>query len=124
VKPDEPGKLEFCRWATKAHPIAAGSIRVQPISKLTYCRKPEAEFYLSGRPGSPVIRVGWVTETLRSILPRIEEYGLNSADNLQIDTLVTRMEAEARIRQTQLIGRSSLEARQKIQLGGAQMVAK
>ena len=28
----------------------------------------------------------------------------NSADNLQIDTLVTRMESEARIRQTQLIG--------------------
>jgi ubiquinone/menaquinone biosynthesis C-methylase UbiE len=62
----------------------------------------KAEVPLGGEPGSFIYR--WVTETLRSILPRIEEYGLNSADNLQIDTLVTRMEAEARIRQTQLIG--------------------
>jgi ubiquinone/menaquinone biosynthesis C-methylase UbiE len=62
----------------------------------------KAEVPVGGEPGSFVYR--WVTETLRSILPRIEEYGLNSADNLQIDTLVTRMEAEARFRQTQLIG--------------------
>jgi hypothetical protein len=57
---------------------------------------------VGGEPGSFMYR--WLTETLRSLLPRIEEYGLNSADNLQIDTLVTRMEAEARIQRTQLIG--------------------
>jgi ubiquinone/menaquinone biosynthesis C-methylase UbiE len=62
----------------------------------------KAEVPVEGEPGSFIYR--WLTETLRSLLPRIEEYGLNSADSLQIDTLVTRMEAEARIRQTQLIG--------------------
>jgi ubiquinone/menaquinone biosynthesis C-methylase UbiE len=62
----------------------------------------KAEVPVGGEPGS--FTYHWLTETLRSVLPRIEEYGLNSADNLQIDTLVTRMEAEARIRQTQLIG--------------------
>jgi ubiquinone/menaquinone biosynthesis C-methylase UbiE len=62
----------------------------------------EAAVPVGGEPGSFIYR--WLTETLRSLLPRIEEYGLSSADNLQIDTLITRMEAEARIRQTQLIG--------------------
>jgi ubiquinone/menaquinone biosynthesis C-methylase UbiE len=62
----------------------------------------KAEVPAGGEPGSFIYR--WLAGTLQSILPRIEEYGLNSADNLQIDTLVTRMEAEARIRQTQLIG--------------------
>ena len=62
----------------------------------------KAEVPVGGEPGSFVYR--WLTETLRSLLPRIEEYGLNSADNLQIDTLVMRMEAEARTRQTQLLG--------------------
>jgi ubiquinone/menaquinone biosynthesis C-methylase UbiE len=57
---------------------------------------------VGGEPGSFVYR--WLTETLRSVLPRIEEYGLDTAGRLQIDTLVARMEAEARIRQTQLIG--------------------
>jgi hypothetical protein len=62
----------------------------------------KAEVPVGGEPGSFIYR--WLTETLQSILPRIEEYGLKSADKLQIDTLVTRMEAEARLRQTQLIG--------------------
>jgi ubiquinone/menaquinone biosynthesis C-methylase UbiE len=62
----------------------------------------KAEVPVGGEPGSFIYR--WLSETLRSLLPRIEEYGLDSADNLQIDTLVTRMEAEARFRQTQLIG--------------------
>lgn len=62
----------------------------------------KAEVPVGGEPGSFIYR--WLAETLRSILPRIEEYGLSSADSLQIDTLVTRMEAEARIRQVQLIG--------------------
>jgi SAM-dependent methyltransferase len=59
----------------------------------------KAEVPVGGEPGSFIYR--WLTETLRSILPRVEEYGLSRA---QIDTLVTRMETEARIRQTQLIG--------------------
>jgi ubiquinone/menaquinone biosynthesis C-methylase UbiE len=62
----------------------------------------KAEVPVGGEPGSFIYR--WLAETLRSLLPRIEEYGLSSADSLQIDTLVTRMESEARIRQVQLIG--------------------
>jgi ubiquinone/menaquinone biosynthesis C-methylase UbiE len=62
----------------------------------------KAEVPVGGEPGSFIYR--WGAETLRSLLPRIEEYGLGSAESLQIDTLVTRMEAEARTRQSQLIG--------------------
>jgi ubiquinone/menaquinone biosynthesis C-methylase UbiE len=62
----------------------------------------KAEVPVGGEPGSFIYT--WLTETLRSILPRVEEYGLSSADNLQINTLMVRMEAEARIRQAQLIG--------------------
>jgi ubiquinone/menaquinone biosynthesis C-methylase UbiE len=62
----------------------------------------KAEVPVGGEPGSFIYR--WGAETLRSLLPRIEEYGLGSAESLQIDTLVTRMEAEARARQAQLIG--------------------
>jgi len=37
-------------------------------------------------------------------LPRIEQFGLASADELELDTLVVRMEAEAVTLRTQLIG--------------------
>jgi hypothetical protein len=36
---------------------------------------------VGGEPASFLYR--WLTETLRSILPRIEEFGLSNADNLQ-----------------------------------------
>jgi hypothetical protein len=44
------------------------------------------------------------TETLRSLLPCIEQFGLASADELQLDTLVARREAEAVNLKAQLIG--------------------
>ena len=62
----------------------------------------KAEVPVGGEPGSFIYR--WLTETLRSILPRIEEFGLSNADNLQVDSLLTRMEAETIIRQAQVIG--------------------
>jgi ubiquinone/menaquinone biosynthesis C-methylase UbiE len=62
----------------------------------------KAEVPVGGEPGSFIYR--WITETLRSILPRAEDYGLASATDLDIDTLIARMEGEARTRQVQLIG--------------------
>ena len=59
----------------------------------------KAEVPVGGEPGCFMFR--WFTETLRSLLPRIEQFGLASADELQLDTLVARMEAEAVARHTQ-----------------------
>jgi hypothetical protein len=41
-------------------------------------------------------------------LPRIEQFGLASADELDLETLVPRLEAEAVTLQTQLIGPASV----------------
>jgi hypothetical protein len=57
---------------------------------------------VGGEPGSFIYR--WLTETLRSLLPRIEEFGPASAEELELDTLVARMEIEAVNLQAQLIG--------------------
>lgn len=62
----------------------------------------KAEVPIGGEPGSFIYR--WVTETLRSLLPHIEQFGLASADELDLDTLVSRMEAEAVTLRTQLTG--------------------
>ena len=62
----------------------------------------KAEVPVGGEPGSFIYR--WVTELLRSLLPRIEEFGLASAEELELDTLVARMETEAVNLQAQLIG--------------------
>jgi len=62
----------------------------------------KAEVPIGGAPGSFLYL--WLPETLRSLMPRIEHFGLASADELELDTLVARMEAEAVARQTQLIG--------------------
>lgn len=62
----------------------------------------KAEAPVGGEPGSSTYR--WLAETLRSLAPLIEQFGLASVDKLQLDTLVARMEAEAVARQTQLIG--------------------
>lgn len=62
----------------------------------------KAEVPIGGEPGSFIYR--WCTETLRSILPRVEEFGLGNAADLELETLVRRMEAEARIHQAQVMG--------------------
>ena len=62
----------------------------------------KAEVPVGGEPGSFLYR--WFTETLRSLLPRIEQFGLGSAEELDLDTLVARMEAEAVALRTQLLG--------------------
>ena len=53
-------------------------------------------------PGSYIY--SWIAETLRSLLPRIEQHGLTTADELQIDTLASRLEAEAVKLKCQLAG--------------------
>jgi ubiquinone/menaquinone biosynthesis C-methylase UbiE len=62
----------------------------------------KAEVPVGGEPGSFLYR--WLTETLRSILPRAEKLGLVKANDLDLDSLVAQMEAEARIRHVQVIG--------------------
>jgi ubiquinone/menaquinone biosynthesis C-methylase UbiE len=62
----------------------------------------EAETPVGGEPGSYVY--GWVADTVRSLLPRIEQFGLATAAELQIETLAARMEQEATALGAQLIG--------------------
>jgi ubiquinone/menaquinone biosynthesis C-methylase UbiE len=62
----------------------------------------KAEVPVGGAPSSFVYT--WLTETLRSLLPRIEQFGLATADELKLDTLLARLDAEAVARQSQLIG--------------------
>lgn len=62
----------------------------------------KAEVPVGGEPGSFIYR--WYTEVFRSILPRVEELGLGHETDFKVDTLIARMEAEARIHGAQLIG--------------------
>jgi ubiquinone/menaquinone biosynthesis C-methylase UbiE len=62
----------------------------------------KAEVMTGGEPGSFIYQ--WITDVLRSLLPRIEQFGLASSHELQLDTLVARMESEAVARQSQIIG--------------------
>lgn len=62
----------------------------------------KAEVPVGGEPGSYIYP--WITETLRSLLPRMEQFGLASTAELGLDTLLARMEAEALARQAQLVG--------------------
>ena len=66
------------------------------------CPTLKAEVPVAGEPGSFMYQ--WFTETIRSLLPRIEQFGLATAHKLQLDTLVARMEAEAVNLKAQLIG--------------------
>jgi SAM-dependent methyltransferase len=62
----------------------------------------QAEVPVGGEPGSYLY--GWVAETIRSLIPRIEQFGLATVEDLQIDTLAARMEAEGVALGAQLIG--------------------
>jgi SAM-dependent methyltransferase len=68
---------------------------------LTY-PKFQAEVPMVAGPDSYIY--GWVAETLRSLIPRIEQYGLSTAAELQIDTLASRLKAEAVALGSQLSG--------------------
>jgi ubiquinone/menaquinone biosynthesis C-methylase UbiE len=62
----------------------------------------KAEVPVGGEPGSFIYQ--WMTETLRSLLPRIEQFGLATADELGLGTLMARMDAEAVAAQSQILG--------------------
>src|SRR6516162_5841769 len=62
----------------------------------------KAEVPIGGESGCYLYT--WLAETLRSLLPRIEQFNLASAVELDLDTLVDRMETEALARHSQLIG--------------------
>jgi ubiquinone/menaquinone biosynthesis C-methylase UbiE len=62
----------------------------------------QAELPVGGEPGSYLY--GWVADTVRSLLPRIEQFGLATAAELEVETLASRMEAEAVALGAQLIG--------------------
>ena len=53
----------------------------------------QAEVPMVAGPDSYIY--GWIAETLRSLMPRIEQYGLSTAADMQIDTLAARLKAEA-----------------------------
>jgi SAM-dependent methyltransferase len=61
-----------------------------------------AEVPIGGDPGSYLY--GWVAQSVRSALPRIEQFNLATAEEIQIDTLARRLEDEAVGRRVQLIG--------------------
>jgi len=48
--------------------------------------------------------IDFFVETVRSILPKIMQYGIATADEVQIDTLADRMEAATRAADPQWIG--------------------
>jgi len=62
----------------------------------------KAEVPIGGEPGCFLYT--WFTETLRSVLPRLEQFNLANADELDLDSLVARMETEALACHSQLIG--------------------
>lgn len=61
-----------------------------------------AELPVGGGPGSYLY--GWLADTVRTVLPRIEQFHLATAEELQIDTLASRLEAEAVAGGIQLAG--------------------
>jgi hypothetical protein len=48
--------------------------------------------------------VDYFTETIRSILPKLEEYGIATREEIQIGTLADRMEAAGRTADPQWVG--------------------
>ncbi|HUG80821.1 MAG TPA: class I SAM-dependent methyltransferase [Bryobacterales bacterium] len=60
------------------------------------------EIPVGGEPGSYL--VDWATLTLQSLMPRIEQLGLATAEDLDVDTLAERIEAEAAAIGCQLLG--------------------
>lgn len=53
--------------------------------------------------GQPYL-FGWIAETVRSLMPRIEAFGLATVAEIDIDTLAERMEAEALALGSQVMG--------------------
>jgi ubiquinone/menaquinone biosynthesis C-methylase UbiE len=59
--------------------------------------------HLSGCGVSPEM-INYFVETLRSMLPKIEQYGIATREEVQIDTMADRMEVAARATDPQWVG--------------------
>jgi ubiquinone/menaquinone biosynthesis C-methylase UbiE len=62
-----------------------------------FCETP-----VGGGPQSPLYR--WATETLRSVLPKLAEMGMVTAESVAIDTLETRLRTAVLAAQSQILG--------------------
>jgi 2-polyprenyl-3-methyl-5-hydroxy-6-metoxy-1,4-benzoquinol methylase len=62
----------------------------------------KADVPIAGEAGS--YAYWWLAETLRSLLPRIHDFGLATAEVIEIDTLAQRMEEEAVAHDSELVG--------------------
>ncbi|WP_114205683.1 class I SAM-dependent methyltransferase [Acidisarcina polymorpha] len=62
----------------------------------------KADVPVGGEAGSYIY--GWATETVKTLLPVIETLGLGTAHDLQIETLAQRMEEEAVVNHSELVG--------------------
>jgi ubiquinone/menaquinone biosynthesis C-methylase UbiE len=62
----------------------------------------EADVPLAGEAGSYIY--GWAAETVRSLLPRIEQLGLAKAGDLNVENLAQRIEKEAIAANGQILG--------------------
>src|SRR5215831_11361136 len=83
---------EFCRRAMPRPGIGTQLPKLMQDAGLPppECR---AEFSIDGGPHSPLYK--WVAETVRSLLPRMEELGLTTATAVDINTLEDRLRQEA-----------------------------
>lgn len=68
-----------------------------------FVRTETAASHLSGCGIQPGM-INYFVETLRSMLPRIEQYGIATREEVQIDTMAARMEAAARATDPQWVG--------------------
>jgi hypothetical protein len=62
----------------------------------------KADVLVGGEAGSPLY--GWVAETIRTLLPRIVQFGLATEEEIGIDTLAQRLEDEAVAADSQILG--------------------
>jgi ubiquinone/menaquinone biosynthesis C-methylase UbiE len=83
---------EFCR---RALPHASIGKQLPKLMQDAGLPPPEcrAEFSIDGGPHSLLYK--WVAETVRSLLPRMEELGLTTTAAVDIDTLENRLRQEA-----------------------------
>jgi SAM-dependent methyltransferase len=61
-----------------------------------------AECPVGGGPDSPVYE--WFAETVRSVLPKLEEHGIATAAELDVDTLAARLREEALSQRAAIFG--------------------
>ena len=72
----------------------------------------DAETLVSHMSGCGIRRemIDYFVETIRSILPRIEQYGIATREEVQIDTLADRIEAVARATDPQWVAARNISA--------------